>query len=81
MTTVVTLDWVPKRLGSASGSGHERVDFGLLETLWRPVERDVRRLLTFKDFVRELGLVDYWQATGNWGDFCRPVGQDDFTCT
>jgi TolB-like protein/Flp pilus assembly protein TadD len=57
------------------------VDAGFLYTLWRPVVRDVRRLPAFKDFVRELGLVDYWRTTGNWGDFCRPVGQNDFTCT
>jgi adenylate cyclase len=57
------------------------VDVSLLGALWRPIERDVRRLPAFKNLVRELGLVDYWQATGNWGDLCRPVGHDDFTCT
>jgi hypothetical protein len=41
---------------------------------------DTRRLPGFKDFVRELGLVDYWRATGKWGDFCRPVGANDFEC-
>jgi hypothetical protein len=30
--------------------------------------------------VRELGLVDYWRASGKWGDFARPVGTDDFEC-
>jgi tetratricopeptide (TPR) repeat protein len=49
-------------------------------TLWRPVERDTRRLPAFKDLVRELGLVDYWRSTGNWGEFCRPVGANDFEC-
>src|SRR5262249_26091058 len=47
--------------------------------LWRPVMRDVRRTPGFKDLVRELKLDDYWRATGNWGDFCRPAGIDDFT--
>jgi hypothetical protein len=32
----------------------------------------------FKDFLRQLGLVDYWRTTGNWSDFCRPVGEADF---
>ena len=49
-------------------------------TLWRPVMRNVRTLPAFKDLVRDMGLVDYWRATGNWGDFCRPVGADDFEC-
>jgi TolB-like protein len=53
----------------------------LLFSLWRPVERDMRRLPAFKDFVREVGLVDYWRASGKWSEFCRPVGQNDFTCT
>ena len=50
-------------------------------SLWRPVEKDARRLPAFKDFVRELGLVDYWRATGKWGEFCRPAGTADFVCT
>ena len=49
-------------------------------SLWRPVEKDMRRLPAFKDFVRELGLVDYWRATGKWGEFCHPVGDADFAC-
>jgi TolB-like protein/DNA-binding winged helix-turn-helix (wHTH) protein len=49
--------------------------------LWRPVVKDVRRLPGFKNLVRDLGLVDYWRASGNWGQFCRPAGNDDFECT
>jgi TolB-like protein len=52
----------------------------LMLTLWRPIEKNVRRLPGFKDYVRELGLVDYWRAGGKWGDFCHPVGQSDFEC-
>jgi hypothetical protein len=47
---------------------------------WLPVFGDVRRLPEFKQLVREIGLVDYWQATG-WPDVCRPLGSDDFDCT
>ncbi len=49
--------------------------------LWRPVVKDMRRLPGFKNLVRDLGLVDYWRASGNWGEFCRPLGKDDFECT
>jgi hypothetical protein len=31
--------------------------------------------------VRELRLVDYWRSSGNWGDFCRPIGRNDFECS
>jgi hypothetical protein len=40
----------------------------------------MRSLPGYKDLMREVGLVDYWQKTGDWGDICRPVGKDDFEC-
>jgi Tfp pilus assembly protein PilF len=49
--------------------------------LWRLILKDTRPLRGFKDLVRDLGLVDYWRASGNWGEFCRPLGKDDFECT
>jgi hypothetical protein len=48
--------------------------------IWRPIFKGVRQLPGFKDFVRDLGLVDYWRTSGNWGDFCHPVGEEDFEC-
>ena len=41
----------------------------------------VRQLPRFKEFVSEIGLVDYWKKFG-WpnNDICRPVGDDDFVC-
>jgi TolB-like protein len=47
---------------------------------WRGVFRDLRRLPAFKDLLRDLRLVDYWRQTGDWGYFCRPLGDDDFEC-
>jgi TolB-like protein/DNA-binding winged helix-turn-helix (wHTH) protein/tetratricopeptide (TPR) repeat protein len=49
-------------------------------TIWRPVMKDVRHDPGFKKLVRDMGLVDYWRATGIWGAFCKPVGADDFEC-
>ena len=46
---------------------------------WFPVMKEVRQLPRFKEFVREIGLVDYWKKYG-WPDLCRPVGDDDFEC-
>jgi tetratricopeptide (TPR) repeat protein len=48
--------------------------------LWRPLFQEVRRTPRFKALLRDIGLVDYWRATGNWGDFCKPMGKNDFEC-
>jgi len=47
---------------------------------WRGVFRDMRRLPAFKDLLRDLKLADYWRQTGDWGWFCRPLGDDEFEC-
>jgi len=52
----------------------------LVFLVWRGVFRDVRMLPGFKDLLQDLGLADYWRQTGNWGYFCRPVGEADFEC-
>ncbi|MEP7246500.1 MAG: TIR domain-containing protein [Gammaproteobacteria bacterium] len=49
-------------------------------SLWRPFETGFRADPRFKDMLREVGLADYFRATGKWGDFCKPVGKDDFEC-
>ena len=51
-----------------------------LHALWRPALTDVRRLPEFKQLVQDLGLVDYWRATGRWGDFCRITSSGELTC-
>jgi hypothetical protein len=48
--------------------------------IWRPALSEVRRLPGFEELVRELGLVDYWRASGDWGEFCRETGGGGFTC-
>jgi TolB-like protein/tetratricopeptide (TPR) repeat protein len=48
--------------------------------IWRPVMRDVRTEPGFKALVKDMGLVDYWRASGDWGEFCKPVDKDDFAC-
>jgi DNA-binding winged helix-turn-helix (wHTH) protein len=49
--------------------------------LWDPVFAAKRRSAAFEDLVRDLGYVDYWRATGEWGDFCRPLGPEEFECS
>jgi adenylate cyclase len=52
---------------------------GLIYIFWYPSLREIRKTPRFKEFVREIGLVDYWKEYG-WPDICRPVGDDDFEC-
>jgi tetratricopeptide (TPR) repeat protein len=51
----------------------------LPRVLWDPLMSDVRQMPEFKDYVRKIGLVDYWHKYG-WADLCTPVGKDDFEC-
>jgi hypothetical protein len=47
--------------------------------IWLPIMHEVRQLPRFKKFVREIGLVDYWNEFG-WPDLCRPTDDGDFVC-
>jgi adenylate cyclase len=49
-------------------------------SLWSPLLAEMRKLPGFKELARELGLVTYWRTTGEWGEFARAVGADDFEC-
>jgi hypothetical protein len=51
-----------------------------LPALWFPSLARYRATPEFRQLVRDLKLADFWRATGNWGDYCRPVGTDDFEC-
>ena len=59
------------------------VDFGgtNLGMIWRPYRNPLRNDPRFKDILRDVGLVDYFRDSGNWGDYCRPIsGGADFEC-
>jgi adenylate cyclase len=53
-------------------------DFYAKFVLWWPSLKQARQTSDFKQLVRDLGIYDYWRKSGNWGDFARPVGDDDF---
>ncbi|MBN1227768.1 MAG: hypothetical protein JXA79_12305 [Deltaproteobacteria bacterium] len=47
--------------------------------IWLPHMRKVRQLPRFKELVREIGLVDYWNKFG-WPDLCHKLDNGDFVC-
>jgi TolB-like protein len=53
---------------------------GVVGNIWLPLEPGLRADPRFKDLLRDLGLVNYYRASGKWPDFCKPVGTDDFEC-
>jgi adenylate cyclase len=58
--------------------GFEIESSGLFFT-WTPVMHKVRQTPRFKKFIRENGLVDYWNKFG-WPDICHKLDNGDFEC-
>jgi TolB-like protein len=51
----------------------------LTNSVWVPAVSEVRQLPRFRNYVREIGLVDYWKQFG-WPDLCHPTDDGDFVC-
>ncbi len=49
-----------------------------LHMYWQPVFDETRKLESFRQLLRDSGMVAYWQQHG-WPEVCRPV-DDDFAC-
>ena len=47
--------------------------------IWNNGATVVRQDPRFKDWVEQLGFVDFWRKNG-WPDRCRPTGLTDFEC-
>ncbi len=63
-------------LAAEEARGGEPRSYGL----WLPYMREVRQLPEFKTLMEEINLVEFWREFG-WGDYCEPVGNDDFECS
>jgi hypothetical protein len=55
------------------------INAGHICFFWSPIMREVRQLSRFKEYVKKIGLVDYWKENG-WPVLCHPVGDVDFIC-
>ena len=55
-------------------TGSSRMTF-----FWMPQLASMRRLPEFKAYLREVGMVAYWQEFG-WPPFCKQAGALDFDC-
>jgi adenylate cyclase len=49
------------------------------QVIWANHYAAYRRSPQFKQFIRDIGVLDYWQTHG-YPPQCRPVGTEDFTC-
>jgi hypothetical protein len=47
---------------------------------WLLVHSGARADPRFKEVMREGGLAVFWRQSGQWADFCGPVGEHDFEC-
>jgi TIR domain len=61
-----------------SGEAYDQVTEKALSH-WQGADRRAKRSALRGNRARAR-LVDCWRASGNWGDFARPVGTDDFEC-
>jgi hypothetical protein len=69
-----------KSMESSEGFRNGSVAYMDYFYLWIAPYSRVRSHPEFKKLLVEMGVVDYWRQTGQWGDGCRPVGAEDFVC-
>ena len=49
-------------------------------SIWGGYAKEMRLLPGFKTYVQSIGLLHYWRESGEWGDYCQPLGESDFEC-
>jgi TolB-like protein len=52
---------------------------GQMQYVWLPQLAPMRRLPEFKAYLRDIGMVAYWQKYG-WPPVCRRLDERDFEC-
>ena len=54
---------------------------GAVNILWWAYTDGLRTDPRFKQIIRDTGLVEFWRSSNQWGDYCRPLANDDFECS
>lgn len=52
---------------------------GLMIYIWLPQLAEMRQMPQFKEYLHEIGMVEYWKEYG-WPPLCQPLDDDDFEC-
>ncbi len=52
----------------------------IMAHLFRPPFRPLLNQKPVQNYMREIGLIDYWQENG-WPDICQPTESTDFICS
>ncbi len=66
-------------MASLTSSAEDEALLGYLYRMWEPRFTIYRNSKVFKDFLRKVGIIDYYRDN-RWPDMCRPVGDNDFVC-
>ena len=73
-------DALRRYLESAEGFAEGRLHHRTYWQFWTAPHSSLRSHPEFKKRLIKTGVADYWRQTGEWGDGCEPVGEDDFQC-
>jgi TolB-like protein len=69
-----------RTLESAEGFNEGRMAQFHYYIFWVYPYSSLRSHPEFKRLLIKTGVADYWRQTGNWGDGCKPIGNNDFQC-
>jgi len=69
---------LPDLAMAAARRGLLELGFPATFLIWWPPLKELRRTKEAKQLIRDLGICRYWRRSGNWGEFARPAGDDDF---
>jgi hypothetical protein len=73
-------DALRRFLEGAEGFAEGRMYHNTFWQFWTSPHSSVRSHPEFKRLLIQTGVANYWRQTGQWGDGCEPVGEDDFQC-